>query len=121
MAKLKNAPVALIIMDGYGNGNTADPNNAIQIAKTPVIDGLKQKFPATHIQASGEFVGLPDGQMGNSEVGHLNIGAGRIVYQDLVKINRACKDGSIMQAAEFAATHDGMCADCYKATRLNVA
>lgn len=93
MAKLKNAPVALIIMDGYGYGDTADPNNAVQIARTPVIDGLKQKFPATHIFASGEYVGLPDGQMGNSEVGHTNIGAGRIIYQNLTRITKAIKDG----------------------------
>lgn len=97
MAKLKNAPVALIIMDGYGNGKTCDPNNAIQIAKTPVIDGLRQSFPATNIQASGEFVGLPDGQMGNSEVGHTNIGAGRIIYQALTRITKAIKDGDFFQ------------------------
>ena len=97
MAKLKNAPVALIIMDGYGNGKTDDPNNAIQIAKTPVIDGLKQNFPTTHIQASGEFVGLPDGQMGNSEVGHTNIGAGRIIYQALTRITKAIKDGDFFE------------------------
>ena len=113
MAKLKNAPVALIIMDGYGNGNTADPNNAIQIAKTPVIDGLKQKFPATHIQASGEFVGLPDGQMGNSEVGHTNIGAGRIIYQALTRITKAIKDGdffknkALLSVAEAAKANGG--------------
>lgn len=97
MATLKNAPVALIIMDGYGNGNTADPNNAIQIANTPVIDGLRQKFPTTHINASGEYVGLPDGQMGNSEVGHTNIGAGRIIYQALTRITKAIKDGDFFQ------------------------
>jgi len=97
MAKLKNAPVALIIMDGYGNGKTCDPNNAVQIAKTPVIDGLRQNFPSTHIQASGEFVGLPDGQMGNSEVGHTNIGAGRIIYQALTRITKAIKDGDFFK------------------------
>ncbi|WP_027406938.1 2,3-bisphosphoglycerate-independent phosphoglycerate mutase [Anaerovibrio sp. RM50] len=97
MAKLKNAPVALIIMDGYGNGKTCDPNNAIQIAKTPVIDSLRQNFPSTHIQASGEFVGLPDGQMGNSEVGHTNIGAGRIIYQALTRITKAIKDGDFFK------------------------
>ena len=93
MAKLKNAPVALIIMDGYGYGDPNDPNNAINIAKTPVIDGLKAKFPNTQIFASGEHVGLPDGQMGNSEVGHTNIGAGRIIYQSLTRITKAIKDG----------------------------
>ena len=97
MAKLKNAPVALIIMDGYGNGKTCDPNNAIQIAKTPVIDSLRQNFPSTHIQASGEFVGLPNGQMGNSEVGHTNIGAGRIIYQALTRITKAIKDGDFFK------------------------
>lgn len=97
MAKLKNAPVALIIMDGYGNGDTHDVHNAIQIAKTPVIDGLKQKYPNTHINASGEYVGLPDGQMGNSEVGHTNIGAGRIIYQALTRITKAIKDGDFFE------------------------
>ena len=98
MAKLKNAPVALIIMDGFGDG---DPNdlkyNAIAIAKTPVLDGLMKEFRHTEIQASGEYVGLPDGQMGNSEVGHTNIGAGRIVYQQLTRITRDIKNGDFFK------------------------
>ena len=93
MAKLANAPVALIIMDGYGCGDVNDPNNAVQIAKTPVIDGLKANFKNTQIFASGEHVGLPDGQMGNSEVGHTNIGAGRIIYQSLTRVTKSIKDG----------------------------
>jgi len=98
MAKLKNAPVALIIMDGFGDG---DPNdlkyNAIAMAKTPVLDGLMKEFQHTEIQASGEYVGLPDGQMGNSEVGHTNIGAGRIVYQQLTRITRDIKNGDFFK------------------------
>ena len=98
MAKLKNAPVALIIMDGFGDG---DPNdlkyNAIAIAKTPVIDGLLKKYKHNEINASGEYVGLPDGQMGNSEVGHTNIGAGRIVYQQLTRITRDIRNGDFFK------------------------
>ena len=97
MAKLKNAPVALIIMDGWGIGDMQDPNNAIAVAKTPVIDGLLKKYPNAQLQASGEFVGLPDGQMGNSEVGHTNIGAGRVIYQELTRITKAIKDGSFFK------------------------
>ena len=98
MAKLKNAPVALIIMDGFGDG---DPNdlkyNAIAMAKTPVIDGLLAKYKHNEINASGEYVGLPDGQMGNSEVGHTNIGAGRIVYQQLTRITRDIRNGDFFK------------------------
>ena len=111
MAKLKNAPVALIIMDGVGYGNTADNNNAVQIAKTPVLDELKQKFPATHIFASGEYVGLPDGQMGNSEVGHTNIGAGRVIYQALTRITKAIKDGDFFENKALLSVTDAVKAD----------
>ena len=97
MATLKNAPVALIIMDGWGDGDNQDPNNAIRVAKTPVIDGLMASYPHTELQCSGEAVGLPDGQMGNSEVGHTNIGAGRIIYQELTRITKAIKDGSFFK------------------------
>ncbi len=97
MAKLKHAPVALIIMDGFGIGDSSDKNNAVAIANTPVIDGLLQKFPHSQLEASGEDVGLPGGQMGNSEVGHTNIGAGRIIYQQLTRITRAIKDGSFFK------------------------
>lgn len=87
-------PVALIIMDGYGiNKNTE--GNAIAAAKKPRLDGFFVKYPNTQLSASGLDVGLPDGQMGNSEVGHTNIGAGRVVYQMLVKISKDIKDGKI--------------------------
>lgn len=91
-------PAALIIMDGFGLG-TPGPTNAIDQAHTPCLDSLFAECPHIQIQASGEYVGLPDGQMGNSEVGHLNIGAGRVVYQELTRINNACRDGSIADNA----------------------
>ena len=86
----------LMILDGWGIGKHG-AGDVIYNTPTPYLDYLTAVSAHAELQASGEDVGLPDGQMGNSEVGHLNIGAGRIVYQDLVKINRACKDGSIMQ------------------------
>ena len=85
----------LMILDGWGIGDKGK-DDVISCTPTPCLDYLNNTYAHSQLQASGEHVGLPDGQMGNSEVGHLNIGAGRIVYQDLVKINRACKDGSIM-------------------------
>lgn len=85
-----------MILDGWGCG-AHDKADVIFNTPTPHWDALTATYPFSQLQASGENVGLPDGQMGNSEVGHLNIGAGRIVYQDLVKINRACTDGSILQ------------------------
>lgn len=89
----------LIILDGWGIG-AHNHANAIYSTPTPYWDYLLKTYPHSQLQASGEFVGLPDGQMGNSEVGHLNIGAGRIVYQDLVKINRAIADGSVLENPE---------------------
>ncbi len=86
----------LMILDGWGLGN-GDNADVISQVPTPNMDRLKKEYPSSQLFASGENVGLPDGQMGNSEVGHLNIGAGRVVYQDLVKINRAVKDGSISE------------------------
>ena len=77
-----------MILDGYGLNERADAN-AVAEAKTPVMDGLMKDYPFVPGNASGMAVGLPDGQMGNSEVGHLNMGAGRIVYQDLTKITKA--------------------------------
>lgn len=91
--KLKNR-MLLMILDGWGIGNHTK-SDVIYTAKTPNMDGLKQKYPNSTLLTSGRNVGLPDGVMGNSEVGHLNIGAGRVLYQDLVKINLACEDGSI--------------------------
>lgn len=93
---MKNGKVVLIVMDGWGKG-TLNASNAIFKAKTPFISSLYKNHPHAELLTSGEDVGLPDGQMGNSEVGHLNIGAGRIVYQDLVRINLAIRDGSFLQ------------------------
>ena len=87
-------PACLIIMDGYGLAPDS-PSNAISLASTPVLDKLFANGPWARLEASGEAVGLPEGQMGNSEVGHLNIGAGRVVFQELTRVNRACRDGSI--------------------------
>lgn len=89
----------LIILDGYGIGDRKK-DDAIFNTSTPYMDSLRAEYPNSQLRASGEDVGLPDGQMGNSEVGHLNIGAGRIVYQDLVKINHAIADGSIKEMKE---------------------
>src|SRR5579863_6676865 len=83
----------LIIMDGWGLGKIQSAD-AIQHAKTPLVSSLYSKYPNSTLVACGEAVGLPDGQMGNSEVGHLNIGAGRVVYQELQRINVAIRDGS---------------------------
>ncbi len=94
----------LMILDGWGIGNN-DKANAIYSTSTPHWDNILNTYPHSQLQASGENVGLPDGQMGNSEVGHLNIGAGRVVYQDLVKINNAIKDGSIRQNPEIIAAY----------------
>ena len=90
----------LMILDGWGIGDQGK-DDVIFSTPTPYWDSLLAAYPHSELQASGENVGLPDGQMGNSEVGHLNIGAGRIVYQDLVKINRACADGSILKNKEI--------------------
>ncbi|MDE6854795.1 MAG: 2,3-bisphosphoglycerate-independent phosphoglycerate mutase, partial [Muribaculaceae bacterium] len=99
----------LMILDGWGIG-AHDHANAIYSTPHPYYDYLLKTYPHSQLQASGEYVGLPDGQMGNSEVGHLNIGAGRIVYQDLVKINKAIESGAIYnnpevkRAFEYCAT-----------------
>ena len=90
----------LMILDGWGIGNKTK-GDVISSTPTPYWDYLLENYPHSQLQASGENVGLPDGQMGNSEVGHLNIGAGRVLYQDLVKINKACKDGSILENPEI--------------------
>lgn len=99
MSKL-NAPVALIIMDGWGIAN-ACATNAVNVGKTPVIDGLTSKYPHAKLLCSGEAVGLPDGQMGNSEVGHTNIGAGRVVYQELTRITKAIREGAFFKNPVF--------------------
>ena len=90
----------LIILDGWGIGDKSKSDVIAQTA-TPYMDYLKANYPNSELQASGLYVGLPEGQMGNSETGHLNIGAGRVVYQDLVKINLACADNSILENPEI--------------------
>lgn len=92
--------VALIILDGWGHGEN-NKANAINRAKTPFIDNLYKSHPHSELLTDGEHVGLPEGQMGNSEVGHLNIGAGRIVFQDLVRINKSIKEGSFKKNKEL--------------------
>lgn len=89
-------PVVLCIMDGFGK-NPSDYGNAISAAETPNLDRLISEFPMTYIGASGMDVGLPDGQMGNSEVGHTNIGAGRVVYQELTRITKSIADGDFFE------------------------
>lgn len=97
--------VLLMILDGWGIGNHSK-SDAIFSTHPEYITKLTESYPHAQLRTDGENVGLPDGQMGNSEVGHLNIGAGRVVYQDLVKINRACKDGSILENPEVVAAFE---------------
>ncbi|MCR4992561.1 MAG: 2,3-bisphosphoglycerate-independent phosphoglycerate mutase [Lachnospiraceae bacterium] len=93
-------PTVLLILDGYGL-NVKTEGNAVAQAKTPVMDRLMKEYPFVKGNASGMFVGLPDGQMGNSEVGHLNMGAGRIVYQDLTRITKEIQDGDFFKNPEL--------------------
>jgi 2,3-bisphosphoglycerate-independent phosphoglycerate mutase len=93
-----NKKVILMILDGWGK--SPDPKvSAIDNAQTPFIDSLYTKYPSASLRTDGLHVGLPEGQMGNSEVGHMNLGAGRIVYQDLVKINLAVKNKTLREEA----------------------
>src|SRR5918995_1027661 len=88
--------VALLILDGWGHGDKSK-SDAIYTANTPFMDSLEKNYPNAELATDGENVGLPDGQMGNSEVGHLNIGAGRIVYQELTRVNLAIREGEFAQ------------------------
>ena len=103
-------PVCLMIMDGWGV-NERTEGNATKMAATPNLDALLKKYPSTTLSPSGECVGLPTGQMGNSEVGHLTIGAGRVVYQDLLRITKAAEDGSLSKNPKlkecFASVREG--------------
>ena len=92
--------VALIILDGYGLSDDIT-GNAVKQAKTPFLDTLFTTYPHNTLKTSGEAVGLPEGQMGNSEVGHLNLGAGRIVYQSLTRINKSIRDGDFYTNQAF--------------------
>ena len=98
---MNRKPVMLMILDGFGI-NPNEKGNAVAIANTPNIDKLKKTWPTTIIHTSGLDVGLPEGQMGNSEVGHTNIGAGRIVYQDLTRITKSIQDGDFFSIKEFS-------------------
>ena len=106
----RHLPALLVIMDGCGLA-PANDENAVTSASHPFLDSLYAKYPHTTLGASGEDVGLPDGQMGNSEVGHLNIGAGRIVFQELSRINNAIKDGSIAENEVFVRAMDDVKAE----------
>ena len=102
MTPRTDQPVVLVVLDGWGHRESTD-GNAIAMARTPTWDRLWAKAPRTLLDASGRAVGLPAGQMGNSEVGHLNLGAGRVVMQDLVRISAACEDGTLGGNAAFSA------------------
>jgi 2,3-bisphosphoglycerate-independent phosphoglycerate mutase len=103
-------PLVLIVLDGWGL--RADPtNNAIAMARTPVYDSMIAKYPHAQLIASGEAVGLPAGQMGNSEVGHMNMGAGRVVYQDLTRIDKSIRDGELFDSPALAASMDRCAGD----------
>ena len=126
----KNKPLLLMILDGWGI-NPETRGNAVSQANTPFIDSLLDRYPSTRLFCSGEAVGLPDGYMGNSEVGHLNIGAGRVVYQELMRINRAISDGTFFvnkalnSLMEKTRTHNGalhlmgLCSDSGVHSHLN--
>src|SRR5277367_2125978 len=102
--------LALVILDGWGLAPPG-PGNAVSQASTPVFDELWAKYPHTTLTACGRAVGLPDGQMGNSEVGHLNLGAGAVVRQDLVRIDDAIADGTLAQSEVLRAAFAGVGAD----------
>src|SRR4030095_5326685 len=91
-AVMRPKPLVLVILDGWGYAPPSN-SNAITLARKPSFDAMLRDFPNTLIHTSGRFVGLPDGQMGNSEVGHLNMGAGRIVYMDITKIDLMIENG----------------------------
>ncbi len=97
--------VALTILDGWGCAPPG-PGNAVELASTPVFDRLWSTYPHTTLKASGEAVGLPPGQMGNSEVGHLTIGSGRIPFQDLVRINRSIENGDFYEIKALVAAFE---------------
>lgn len=105
MSRLQS-PIALVILDGWGIGSPTDPNNAVARAKTPHLTLLSELYPVTALTCSGEAVGLPEGQMGNSEVGHLNMGAGRIVYQELTRISKEIRNGDFFSNEVLSQTMD---------------
>ncbi len=96
MSDLPVPSVCLVVLDGWGLAEPG-PGNAIDLADTPVFDELWERYPHTELTAKGEAVGLPEGQMGNSEVGHLNLGAGAVVKQDLTRIDEAVENGTLAE------------------------
>ena len=102
---MPRGPVTLVILDGFGCAPPG-PGNAVDLADTPVFDRLWQRFPHTTIEAAGPAAGLPEGQMGNSEVGHLTIGSGRRLYQDLMRVNRSIEDGSFFENEVLASAFE---------------
>ena len=113
--KIIKKPVCLIILDGWGTGCEGE-GNAICLGNTPNMDSYSQIYPYTELEASGEAVGLPQGQMGNSEVGHLNIGAGRIIYQEYTRINKSIQDNSFYENELFLKAID----NCSKGSSLHL-
>jgi 2,3-bisphosphoglycerate-independent phosphoglycerate mutase len=101
----QHSPVVLIVLDGWGLRPQTE-NNAIALARKPAYDALMRRYPHAQLITSGEAVGLPAGQMGNSEVGHMNMGAGRVVYQDLTRIDKSIRDGDLFASPELAAAMD---------------
>ena len=97
---MNKRPTVLMILDGYGLNDKTE-GNAVAQANTPVMDALMKEYPFVKGEASGMAVGLPEGQMGNSEVGHLNMGAGRIVYQELTRITKSIADGDFFENEAF--------------------
>src|SRR5215471_18754127 len=105
---MSNVPrVVLVVLDGFGERPQTD-GNAVRLARMPTFAKLYERYPHVLIGASGNDVGLPDGQMGNSEVGHLNLGAGRIVYQDVVRIDKAIADGAFFSNQVLGSTIDAV-------------
>ena len=107
---MRKKPVVLMILDGYGLNDKVE-GNAVAQANTPVMDSLMKEYPFVHGNASGMAVGLPEGQMGNSEVGHMNMGAGRIVYQELTRITKEIKDGDFFKNSGPAFSGSGAALD----------
>ena len=103
---MSEAPICLVVLDGWGIAPNPGPGNAVELAHTPVFDALWSDWPHTTLAASGRAVGLPDGQMGNSEVGHTNLGAGRVVRQDLVRIDEDIETGAFAQNPAFLAAFE---------------
>ncbi len=105
-ASVAHTPALLVILDGFGFGDPNHPCNAVALADTPTLDRLRAEQPFVEIDNNQHHVGLPEGQMGNSEVGHLNIGAGRVIYQDFLRINKAIEDGSFDDNEAYHAAFD---------------